>query len=72
MFKTKLFGNNIEPACEYCEKGSSAGNGQMILCPFKGVVAPYFQCRRFVYAPLKRIPKRTAPLPQYSPDDFNL
>lgn len=73
FFKNKLFGNNIEPACEYCEKGSAVGKGQMILCSHKGVVAPYFHCRKFTYTPLKRVPaKPTPPLPEYSPDDFKL
>ena len=68
----KLFGGRIEPACEYCELGNRQETGDMILCAQRGVVAPYYSCRKFVYAPLKRIPSRPRALPQYSPDDFQL
>ena len=68
----KLFGKNIEPSCSYCELGKPYQNGQMVFCPKNGVVSPYFSCRRFQYAPLKRIPKRMPPLPQYQPEDFEL
>lgn len=70
--KLLLFGGNIEPACQYCEHGCAAGKPSVILCLEKGEVAPYFSCKHFLYAPLKRIPRRAAPLPQYSKDDFTL
>lgn len=72
LIKNKLFGGRIEPACEYCELGQSNTSGSMILCENKGVVAPYFSCRKFVYTPLKRIPKKPMPLPEYDLDDFKL
>lgn len=63
MFRTKLFGNHIEPACGYCERGTASKDGNMVLCESKGVVAPFYSCRKFVYAPLKRVPKRPGPSP---------
>ena len=63
MFRTKLFGNHIEPACGYCERGTASKDGNMVLCESKGVVAPFYSCRKFVYAPLKRVPKRARPRP---------
>ena len=44
----------------------------MILCPHKGIVAPYFRCRRFQYAPLKRVPRRRRRLPRFNPEDFEI
>ena len=32
MFRSKLFGSRIEPACEYCKLGEPSSDGQMILC----------------------------------------
>lgn len=68
----KLFGNNISPACEYCEHGTLSSDNAMILCSKKGVVSPYYSCNKFVYMPTKRIPKRRPSLPQYSSEDFSL
>lgn len=70
--RTKLFGNEIPPACEYCEHGNASASGNMILCVKKGVVAPFYKCRKFVYAPLKRVPKRRPKLPSFTVDDFKL
>ena len=68
----KLFGNNIEPACEYCEYGSPSSDEAMILCSKKGVVSPFYSCPKFTYMPTKRIPKRRPKLPDFSPEDFKL
>ncbi len=70
--KIKLFGTRIEPACQYCEYGKFSRDMQMVHCTKRGTVAPYFSCRSYRYAPLRRIPKREAPLPQYSHKDFEL
>lgn len=70
--KNHFFGRNIEPACEYCENGSPTIEGNMIKCRYKGIIPPYYQCKKFVYAPLKRIPHRRPSLPEYDPDDFKI
>lgn len=68
----KLFGNNIEPACEYCMYGTKSRNG-MILCLKVGIVNPFYNCKKFDYDPLKRIPRRpNHRLPKYSPEDFKI
>lgn len=67
----KLFGKNIEPACEYCEYGRKTSNGQMVLCVKNGVVSPFYRCRKFIYAPLLRQPKKAAPLPIFEKKDFS-
>lgn len=70
--KRALFGKRIDPACAYCENGKLTADGAGVLCRRKGVCAPSDRCSRFVYAPLKRKPKRTASLPQYTKEDFLL
>lgn len=70
--KQKLFGKNIEPACGYCENGKLTADGLNVLCKRKGVCAPYDSCSKFVYAPLKRIPKRAPQLLTYEKEDFSL
>lgn len=57
MAKKKLFGNNIKPSCKYCELGSALGDDK-IQCEKFGVVKTYDSCKKFVYSPLKRIPKK--------------
>lgn len=57
MAKKMLFGNNIKPSCKYCEI-AQAGEGDKIICPKMGVVKAYDSCKKFIYDPLKRIPKK--------------
>lgn len=68
----KLFGNNIEPSCSYCEFGRPAPDGVMIFCRKFGPVAPYYSCKKFEYDPLKRVPKRPPPLPEFDHEDFEI
>lgn len=68
----KLFGNRIEPSCCICKFGKKSKDGQMILCNKCGVVAPYYSCRRYKYAPLKRVPHRYPALPKYENEEFML
>lgn len=70
--KNNLFGNNIGPACVYCELGRPAPDNIMVLCRKYGPVAPHFKCAKFRYDPLKRVPKRAPKLPDYTPEDFEL
>jgi len=70
--KNRLFSGPVEPACEYCEHGRRAADNVMILCIKKGMVAPHYSCRRFVYSPLKRVPRRQPRLPTFSPEEFKL
>jgi hypothetical protein len=70
---TALFGKNVEPACRHCESEIQVmpSNGQ-VLCSRLGVVAADYHCKRYVYDPLKRIPKRKRPLPKFTPADFSI
>lgn len=65
--KKKLFGNNIEPACSYCEY--AANESVAIYCK-KGKKLVEGKCRKFKYDPLLRAPKK-ANIPQaFSAEDF--
>lgn len=68
----KLYGNTVDPHCEYCENGQRSADGQQVFCRRKGVVAPGGHCRAYVYDPLKRVPFRQAQLKEYQPEEFRL
>ena len=51
-----LYGKNIEPRCEYCERGRDVDE-DYVVCAHMGVVSKGYQCRKFVYTPLKRTPR---------------
>ena len=68
----KLFGNKIDPCCGYCEHSTPLHDDQMVFCQKKGIVAPFFSCRHYQYAPLKRVPRRNQVLPKYQKEDFEL
>ena len=72
MFGPKLFDNTISPSCSYCEHGCRTSDGAAILCEKRGVVGTDFYCRKFLYDPLKREPKRRPRLPDYQASDFEL
>ena len=55
--KKKLFGNNIKPACKYFELCKALENDKFE-CEKFGEVKSYDSCKKFVYNPLKRIPKK--------------
>lgn len=67
-----LFGDFIEPACQYCALGSPAQEEGMILCTRNGLVEIEYHCSRYTYDPLRRIPKRQPKLPVFNPEDFEL
>ena len=70
--RRKLYGNNINPCCEYCARARRAADGRVMLCSKRGIVPMYHRCRRFVYDPLKRIPYRQPKLDTYEAKDFQL
>ncbi len=72
MAHKKLYGNRREKACEICEYGKLTADGEAVLCARMGVVPSYHHCRRFRYDPLKRIPARRNPLPDFSQESFSL
>lgn len=63
MAKKKLFGNRKEPCCGTCAHGKLSASGDTVLCVQGGALPLTHQCRRYVYDPLRRTPKRR-PLPE--------
>ena len=66
-----LFRKNIEPRCEYCDKGSRISDTQ-VACVKRGIVACEHRCGAFRYDPLKRVPPRPVKLSEKKAEDFTL
>lgn len=49
-------GQNVEPACEYCEHGRRAADPRMILCQKRGVVSPISTAKNFSTTPSSGCP----------------
>ena len=67
-----FFGKGIAPSCEYCEKGRLTRDGKMVMCEHKGIVLISHDCKKFVYSPLRRVPKRRQPASKPEKEDFSL
>ena len=65
----KLFGNNIKPECQYCDI-AKIEQESFICTKNKEIINN--KCKKFVYNPLKRVPKTSPALQQFSPEDFSL
>lgn len=63
---------DISPSCSYCQNGRTAPNGENVLCKKMGVVEKNFACKKFIYDPLKRQPKRPVKSMDFDKDDFSL
>ena len=70
--RKNYFGNQIEPACLYCKCGKPSCDGMMILCKKTGIVEQDYNCKKFEYEPLKRIPPPQLVLQKYTNEDFEL
>lgn len=70
MAKKKLFGNNIKPSCKYCALGTP-GEGDVIKCSKFGDMKAYDSCKKYVYNPLKRIPKKELSLANSAVNDID-
>lgn len=70
---TPLFGSNILPSCQYCEKALRVmAKHNQVLCEKYGVVKADYSCRHFVYDPLWRVPIKPPTLQTFDDDDFDL
>lgn len=67
-----------ERFCALCRFASEIATTEDMLCSRKGVVPKEYHCRRFIYDPLKRVPKKPPrllipdgliPDPELSDDD---
>ncbi len=59
----------IERCCARCEHATLLSQCNYILCAKKGIVSETHVCRRFVYDPLKRAPKRLPLVMQEETDE---
>ncbi|MBQ4128418.1 MAG: hypothetical protein IJD68_01440 [Ruminococcus sp.] len=67
MRKVKLFGNNIEVSCDYCSHSKIVNDHQF--CTVNRVLKKG-KCKKFLYNPIMREPKRQKNLQKFSADDF--
>lgn len=44
--------------CEFCRFATNIAKTEDMLCEHRGVVDKEYVCRKFIYDPLKRIPRR--------------
>lgn len=56
--KNKSTEYEIERFCAFCEHASPLIDDTEMLCFHRGVVGKRFTCRKFIYDPLKRQPRR--------------
>lgn len=68
----KLFGNSVVPSCTYCQYGRATVDPSQVLCRKYGPVSSSYSCKKFLYAPTKRTPKKPPKLEEFSEDDFKL
>ena len=68
-----LFRKKMERSCHHCRYGTRM-NEEMMLCAKKGIVPHCDDCRKFRYAPFKRVPPKPKALDfsKYDKDDFSL
>lgn len=67
-----MFSKDIPKVCVYCQYGTNLHNGKHVLCHRKGIVTSDFRCKKFIYSPLKRIPKRKKNIAAFDISDFSI
>ena len=68
-FKKKKETADIPVACEFCEHAVLINDEENVLCAKKGIIRRGASCRKYVYDPLKRIPKQLPDIPRLTEDD---
>lgn len=67
--KKKMFGNNIETSCKYCDNSTDSENG--FICRLNKSIKNG-KCRKFKYNPTMRIPLEQVSIGDFSKEDFTL
>ncbi len=49
----------IEKICAYCEYARDTHDREFVICTKKGIVHAMGKCRKFIYDPMKRMPRPT-------------
>lgn len=65
----KLFGNNIEIKCEYCDNCADSPSG--CICKLRKSIKNG-KCRKFKYNPTLRVPQSSQALPEFKKEDFEI
>lgn len=65
----KLFGKNIETACEYCQNYNP---GAEFPCELGRKINANGKCKKFNYNPTLRTPKAEAVMMQFSKEEFEI
>ena len=68
MAKKSYFGNRISPSCSYCLFGNRSREGNKVLCEKQGLVDADYSCKKWVYDPIKRVPKKQLNIPNQEDD----
>ncbi len=66
----KTDSRDVQAVCEYCEHAVLINDEENVLCGKKGIINRSSSCRKYVYDPLKRIPKPMPDIPRLSEDDI--
>lgn len=64
-----LFGKNIEPNCDYCDRFDKEGD--TFICTAKKEIKKG-KCRKFEYNPTLRTPKSENNLMDFNKEDFDI
>lgn len=67
--KKNYFGNGIAPSCSYCQFGTRSKDGK-ITCEKSGTVEPDSSCKKWIYDPIQRIPKKQLDIPSTPDNDI--
>ncbi len=67
MKRKKLFGNNIDVSCNYCQ--NAVFDNECCYCSANKIIKNG-KCKKFEYNPTLRLPKRETPMPSFSALDF--
>ena len=67
--KKKNETKDIPVACEFCEHAVLINDEENVLCGKKGIIGKGASCRKYVYDPLKRVPKPLPEIPHLTEDD---
>ena len=72
MKNSEFTNQNNEKVCRTCEYGRLSSDKTAVICVKKGVVSPDYNCKLYIYDPLKRDIKAKIGLADYSKEDFDL
>lgn len=67
--KNKNLTPDIPYVCQFCEHAALINDECNVLCEYKGIVNREYKCKKYVYDPLKRVPRTLPPIPKLSEDD---